>query len=277
MIIMPGNTSLTRADIIRQFLPTSPFVGHLGIQLTDMQSDLATLTLPFANSLITIGTTIHGGAIASLIDTTAMVAAWSDDTVPENLRGTTVSLTVTYLAPAEHEDIQATARVLRRGRNLVYLDVDVQSVSGKSIAKALVTKALGSAKAIALEILTGIRERGNGFCRETRWLLGNFAFDRETFRQPPNRRMKKEQSLDYLLHQVCPIIRAVRPHLVVCAETSLISCHRSFRARGLPSGNGPCRNCLRDTRTRTSARRDQFCSRERLRSTVWSMFPDPRP
>ena len=139
----PGNRPQTRAEIIRQFLPTSPFVGHLGIQLTDMQQDVATLTLPFTDSLITIGTTIHGGAIASLIDTAAMVAAWSDDSVPDNLRGTTVSLTVTYLAPAEHEDIQATARVLRRGRNLVYLDIEVQGVSGKSIARSLVTYKLG--------------------------------------------------------------------------------------------------------------------------------------
>jgi len=104
---------------------------------------VATLTLPFADSLITIGTTIHGGAIASLIDTAAMVAAWSDDSVPDNLRGTTVSLTVTYLAPAEHEDIQAMARVLRRGRNLVYLNIEVQGVSGKSIARSLVTYKLG--------------------------------------------------------------------------------------------------------------------------------------
>ena len=140
---MPGNRSQTRAEIIRQFLPTSPYVGHLGIQLIDMQPDVATLRLPFAESLITIGTTMHGGAIASLIDIAAMVAAWSDDTVPENLRGSTVSLSVTYLVPAEHEDIQATARVLQRGRNLVFLDVEVQSVSGKSIARGLVTYKLG--------------------------------------------------------------------------------------------------------------------------------------
>ena len=140
---MTSNTSQTRADFIRQFLPHSPFVGHLGIQLTSMQPDVATLTLPFADSLVTISTTIHGGAIASLIDTAAMVAAWSDATVPDNMRGTTVGLTVTYLAPAEHEDIQAIARVLRRGRSLVYLDVEVQSVSGSAIAKGLVTYKLG--------------------------------------------------------------------------------------------------------------------------------------
>jgi uncharacterized protein (TIGR00369 family) len=142
-MVMPDNTSQTRAEIIRQFLPTSPYAGHLGIQLIDMQTDMATLKLPFTNSLITIGTTMHGGAIASLIDTAAMVAAWADDAVPENMRGTTVSLSVTYLAPAEHEDIQATARVLRRGRSLVFLDVEAQSVSGKNIARGLVTYKLG--------------------------------------------------------------------------------------------------------------------------------------
>jgi uncharacterized protein (TIGR00369 family) len=125
--------------------PQNPCIFHpiYYIQLTGMQPDVATLTLPFADSLITIGTTMHGGAIASLIDTAAMVAAWSDDSEPDNMRGTTVSLAVTYLATAEHEDIQATARVLRRGRNLVYLDVEVQSLSGKSVARGLVTYKLG--------------------------------------------------------------------------------------------------------------------------------------
>src|SRR5256885_16732702 len=101
MMSMPGNMSQTRADIIRQFLPTSPYVGHLGIQLTGMQPDAATLTLPFADSLITIGTTMHGGAIASLIDTAAKVAAWSDASGPDNPRGTTLRLTVTHHPPPE--------------------------------------------------------------------------------------------------------------------------------------------------------------------------------
>ena len=139
----PGNMPASRMDIIRQFLPTSPYVGHLGIQLTEMQQDMAVLTLPFADALVTIGTTIHGGAIASLIDTAAMVAAWADSTITENLRGSTVSMTVSYLAPASSEDIQATARVLRRGRSLVYLDVEVQSASGISVARGLVTYKLG--------------------------------------------------------------------------------------------------------------------------------------
>jgi uncharacterized protein (TIGR00369 family) len=113
------------------------------MQLTDLQPGVATLTLPFTKELITIGTVVHGGAIASLIDTAATVAAWSDAELPAKVRGTTVNLIVAYLAAAQQEDLQATARVLHRGRSLVYLDVEVKGASGKAIAKGLVTYKLG--------------------------------------------------------------------------------------------------------------------------------------
>ena len=45
-----------------------------------------------------------------------------------------------------------------------------------NISKAIVQTALLSRKAIALEILKGIRERGSAFNREMRWQLGNWAF-----------------------------------------------------------------------------------------------------
>lgn len=134
---------LSGADFIRQFLPNSPYVAHLGMQLIDMQPGMATLALPFTEAVVTVGSIVHGGAIASLIDTAAMVAAWSDAEVPTKVRGTTVNLTIAYLTAAEKEDIQAIARVLRRGRNLVYLDIEVSSVSGKAIAKGLVTYKIG--------------------------------------------------------------------------------------------------------------------------------------
>lgn len=138
-----SDAPLSGGEFVRQFLPTSPYVRHLGIQLTCMQRDQATLTLPFSETVITIGTIVHGGAIASLIDTAAMVAAWSGAEVSASTRGTTVALTVNYLAAAQQEDIHATARVLRRGRSLVYLDVEVESASGTLVAKGLVTYKLG--------------------------------------------------------------------------------------------------------------------------------------
>jgi uncharacterized protein (TIGR00369 family) len=133
----------TGSEFIRRFLPTSPYVGHLGMRLTEMAPDRATLMLPFTASLVTIGAIVHGGAIASLIDTAAMVAAWSGAELPEKPRGTTVGLTVTYLAAATSEDLRADARVLRRGRSLVYLDIEVHGATSGLVAKGLVTYKLG--------------------------------------------------------------------------------------------------------------------------------------
>ncbi len=138
-----SGASTSAADLIRQFLPTSPYVGHLGMRLVEMQPDSATLLLPFTESLVTIGTVVHGGAIASLIDTAAMVAAWSGAPLPEKIRGTTVGLTVSYLAAASSEDLRAEARVLRRGQSLAYVDVEVRGASGALVAKGLVTYKLG--------------------------------------------------------------------------------------------------------------------------------------
>jgi uncharacterized protein (TIGR00369 family) len=134
---------MTGEEIMRQFLPSSPFPGHLGIRLVDMGPGSATLGLPFAEALVTAGTTVHGGAVASLIDTAGMVAAWSGGEVPDRLRGSTVGLTVSFLAPADGEDLQASATVLRRGRSIVHVDVDVRTDSGTAVAKGLVTYKLG--------------------------------------------------------------------------------------------------------------------------------------
>jgi uncharacterized protein (TIGR00369 family) len=138
-----SNDRIDGSEIIRRLLPNSPYVKHLGMQLLSMEKDRATLSLPFVEELITVGTTVHGGAIASLIDMAATVAAWSGAEVTASTRGTTVALTVNYLAAAQKENIQATARVLRRGRSLVYLDVEVQGASGTLVAKGLVTYKLG--------------------------------------------------------------------------------------------------------------------------------------
>src|SRR5260221_13956510 len=96
----PIEHPLSGADFIRQFFPTSPYVTHLGMELTNIQPGRAILPLPYADGLVTIGTIIHGGALPSLIDTPAMVAAWSDGEGPAKPRGTTVHLTVAYLTAA---------------------------------------------------------------------------------------------------------------------------------------------------------------------------------
>lgn len=140
---MTATTQPDGTQVMREFLPHSPFVGHLGIELVELDDGRADLRLPFAQEVVTIGRVVHGGAIATLIDTAAMAAAWAGAEVPDALRGATVNLSVSYLAPADGQSVTASARVVRRGRRLVTVHVDARADDDTHVATALVTYQLG--------------------------------------------------------------------------------------------------------------------------------------
>jgi uncharacterized protein (TIGR00369 family) len=130
-------------DIVEQFIGSSPFPTLVGLKLEEIEEDRVVMTLPFREELITIGTVVHGGAIATLIDSAASCAGWATPNPPENMRGTTVALNVTYLAAADSTDLRAEAKVLRRGKSLSFIDVDVTDRDGKLLAKGTATYKLG--------------------------------------------------------------------------------------------------------------------------------------
>ena len=115
----------TRSEIIRAFLPASPFAQQLGLSIERLDAEGAELRMPYDPALATFGDTVHGGAIASLIDTAGMVAAWGDDEPSARAAGATVSMSVDYVAAARASDLIARARVVRRGRSLCFMLVEV--------------------------------------------------------------------------------------------------------------------------------------------------------
>jgi uncharacterized protein (TIGR00369 family) len=124
------------------YIRPEPFSRLLGLLVEEVNQDSCCLRLPFRPELRTAADVVHGGAIASLIDTAGVVAVWSN-VDPAVTRGATASLTVNYLAAAQAVDLIAEARVIRRGRRVVFVEVDVASSTGERIAKGLVTYKLG--------------------------------------------------------------------------------------------------------------------------------------
>ena len=133
----------TGTDYIRQWLGASPFVLQLGITVDKLDDGLAVLTMPFRQDLVTIGDVVHGGALSTLIDTAATAAAWAGADTSGGLRGTTVALTVNFVGAARSQDVTATARVVRRGKTLVFVDVEAAGADGGVVARGLATYKLG--------------------------------------------------------------------------------------------------------------------------------------
>jgi uncharacterized protein (TIGR00369 family) len=139
-----NGATMTRRELMRQFVPASPMVQHLGIELVELSPDRAELALPFDSRLATAGDVVHGGAIAALIDTAGMAATWSDDTEPQSLSGSTVTMNVDYVAAARGCDLTATACVIKRGRSLCFTDITVTDPEGGVVARGSVVQRFGS-------------------------------------------------------------------------------------------------------------------------------------
>jgi uncharacterized protein (TIGR00369 family) len=131
------------AEVITQFLQHSPFVLHLGMGLESIEADRARLAMPYRDELATSGDVAHGGAISALVDTSAMAASWSAHDASGPLRGTTVGLSINFVAAARGQELTADARVIRRGKSLCFCDVDVTDSDGGVVAKGIVTYKLG--------------------------------------------------------------------------------------------------------------------------------------
>jgi acyl-CoA thioesterase len=80
---------------------------------------------------------VHGGAIASLIDTATAFAILS--LIAPRERVSTVDLGISYLRPATNGRLRAVARVVRAGRRLFVVSAEVFDKQGKLIATALST------------------------------------------------------------------------------------------------------------------------------------------
>ncbi|MCH8814319.1 MAG: PaaI family thioesterase [Chloroflexi bacterium] len=126
-------------DRMRKIIEVMPFSRHLGMELEDVSDGYAKLRLHFKKENTTAMDALHGGAIASLIDTTGAMAAWTTaEIATPRYFGSTVGVNVNYLSGAIGEDVLAEGRILKRGKEIIYTDVRATNEDGKLLAQGTV-------------------------------------------------------------------------------------------------------------------------------------------
>ena len=111
----------------------------MGVVIAALDHERATLVLPYRTEHMNAVGVLNGGASASLLLMAGTLAAWTGVDCEGDLHLGPVDLAVQYLASSTEEDVEASARVLRRGRDLAFLDVDVRSRAGTPVCHGLVT------------------------------------------------------------------------------------------------------------------------------------------
>jgi uncharacterized protein (TIGR00369 family) len=124
---------------MRKVIAMTPFMAHLGMELVEAGDGYAKIKLRFKKENTTMADALHGGAVASLIDTTGAMAAWTTaEIATPKYFGSTVGVNVNYLSAVIGQDCFAEGRILRRGKEIIYNDVRVTDASGKLCAQGTV-------------------------------------------------------------------------------------------------------------------------------------------
>lgn len=136
---MPEPLASEITETIAKFIVASPFGAQLGLRTEAIEEDHVRLRLPFRAELTTVGEMVHGGAIGALVDVAATAAAWATPAATLRARGSTVGLSLSFLAPGLGRDLVADARAMQRGKTLCVCEVEVSDAAGTQVARSLVT------------------------------------------------------------------------------------------------------------------------------------------
>ena len=109
-----SNFTARRRRLLNQRFKTVPYPNHLGMKIKSMKPGYTALTFRVVEELKQYQGLLHGGAIASLADTAATVAALT--IIPSGLDLITVEMKGNFLASADRGTVTAEAEVLHMGK-----------------------------------------------------------------------------------------------------------------------------------------------------------------
>lgn len=116
----------------------------VGIALVDAGDGKARARLVVEDSLQNMGGTLHGGAIATIVDDVGTIAIMTADR--DHRPGVTTDLNVSYFSPAPGgRAVIADAVVLKSGKTLAFVSVDIRREDDQVlVAQGRMTKFMGS-------------------------------------------------------------------------------------------------------------------------------------
>ncbi|MBM4244237.1 MAG: hotdog fold thioesterase [Deltaproteobacteria bacterium] len=121
----------------------APFLDLLGARITLAGADRALLELPYQDGNGNRNGTLHGGVVAAVIDVAAAAVADSGLPAARRAGASTIDFNVHFLAPAIREAVAAEATVVRRGRDITFVEVAVVT-GARTIARGMVARRAGA-------------------------------------------------------------------------------------------------------------------------------------
>lgn len=119
-------------DEIKQMVRTSPYPSHMKMALTEISQDHSTVVMDLDHCHLQPYGIVHGGVIATLIDTATFWAGFLS--LPETAGLVNVDLKLNYLKSVVKGRLTAEGYCMRPGRTISYAEARVLDEDGELIA-----------------------------------------------------------------------------------------------------------------------------------------------
>lgn len=135
---------------LMETVTNSPYPFHMAMRLTGIDLDHAVLCLETAQYHLQPYGLVHGGVLATLIDTATFWAVFMR--VPEDAGLVNVDLKLNYLKPVEAGRVlTAAGRAVRTGKTLSYAEASVYDPEGDLVAHGTSTLMTLPGRGLALK------------------------------------------------------------------------------------------------------------------------------
>jgi uncharacterized protein (TIGR00369 family) len=124
-------------EAMMTILNSSPYYRHMGIKVVRWAEGTSRLEIEAAEPTKNLYGTVHGGVLASLVDSACGVALGT--LLDEGETAVTVDLRINYIAPVREGLLIAEGKVIHRGRNTGVAEAVLHGEEGTIVAKGMTT------------------------------------------------------------------------------------------------------------------------------------------
>jgi uncharacterized protein (TIGR00369 family) len=115
-----------------QIVNKSPYPSHMCFRITAIDLDMAEIELETGPCHLQPFGIVHGGVLATLIDTATFWAVFMR--VPEDAGLVNIDLKLNYLKPVTNQALTARGDAIRFGKSVSYAEAKVLDTNGELIA-----------------------------------------------------------------------------------------------------------------------------------------------
>jgi len=138
-------------DYVRELVEiinASSFPMHMSMRLSAIDLDRAVIELQTAQCHLQAYGIVHGGVLATLIDTATFWAVYLR--IPEDAGLVNIDLKLNYLKPVENGLLRAEGRAIRSGNHICYAESDVWNANRDLVAHGTSTLMILPGKGLTL-------------------------------------------------------------------------------------------------------------------------------